>query len=78
MPTPDEQREEIIDVMFPVPCAEGKVVIAQGDVGDNFYIVDSGEYEVFLKQKGDEKARPPPEGRRRAGGALSGRLIRRE
>jgi len=42
-------------VMFPVSCEPGMVVIAQGDVGDNFYIVESGEYEVFLKQTGDEK-----------------------
>jgi len=50
----EEQRTEIIDVMFPVPCEPGKVVIAQGDVGDNFYIVDTGEYEVYLKQAGDK------------------------
>ena len=32
--------------MFEKKCEAGEKVIVQGDVGDNFYVIDSGEYEV--------------------------------
>ena len=32
--------------MFPVNYTAGEVIIQQGDEGDNFYIIDSGEVEV--------------------------------
>lgn len=50
----DEQKNDVVDAMFEVPCTPGKDVIVQGDVGDNFYVADSGEYEVYLKQTGDK------------------------
>lgn len=34
--------------MFMVKHGEGEVIIQQGDEGDNFYIVDSGEVDVYL------------------------------
>ena len=43
----------MIDAMFEVATTSGQSVIKQGDVGDNFYVVESGEYEVYLKQKGE-------------------------
>jgi CRP-like cAMP-binding protein/serine/threonine protein kinase len=49
-----EQMDTVIDAMFEVHTSESQVVIAQGDMGDNFYVVDSGEYSVLLKQKGYE------------------------
>ena len=36
--------------MFQVKHGAGEVIIMQGDEGDNFYIVDSGEVDVSLKK----------------------------
>lgn len=49
----ERQREEVVDAMFEVGSSPGQVMIAQGDLGDNFYVVESGEYAVLLKQKGE-------------------------
>lgn len=46
----DSQRADIVDAMFEVKCAANTDVIIQGDVGDNFYVVDSGEYQAWIKQ----------------------------
>ena len=45
----EEQRSDVIDAMFEVATTSGQSVIKQGDVGDNFYVADSGEYTVHLK-----------------------------
>lgn len=44
----ENERSDIFDAMFPVNAIPGEVVIQQGDEGDNFYIIDSGEVEVFV------------------------------
>ena len=44
-----EQHTAVIDAMFEVTCTAGQDVITQGDVGDNFYVADSGAYTVHLK-----------------------------
>ena len=41
-----QETQDIFDAMFPVLAKEGEMVIKQGDDGDNFYIIDSGEAEV--------------------------------
>merc|ERR1711997_191376 len=33
---------------FPVNAMPGEVIIQQGDEGDNFYIIDTGEVEVYV------------------------------
>lgn len=47
------QRAEVVAAMREVKYQPGQIVIQQGDVGDDFYVVLSGTYNVFLKQKGD-------------------------
>ncbi|TRY68600.1 hypothetical protein TCAL_06935 [Tigriopus californicus] len=42
----ENERSDIFDAMFPVNAIPGEVIIQQGDAGDNFYIIDSGEVEV--------------------------------
>ncbi|KAI1301794.1 cAMP-dependent protein kinase regulatory subunit [Halotydeus destructor] len=42
------ERGDIFDAMFEVVHAKGDTIIQQGDEGDNFYIIDDGEVEVFV------------------------------
>lgn len=47
----DEQKA-IFDAMFPVEKKKGETIIEQGEEGDNFYVIDSGEVSflnTFLK-----------------------------
>ncbi len=37
--------------MFPVKAVAEEIIIQQGDEGDNFYIIDSGEVEVEWKAR---------------------------
>lgn len=45
----EEQLEDLIDEMFEVRLKPDEVIIRQGDDGDNFYVVDSGELYVLYK-----------------------------
>ncbi|GBM54555.1 cAMP-dependent protein kinase regulatory subunit [Araneus ventricosus] len=44
----DTERSDIFDAMFPVVHKAGEIIIQQGDQGDNFYVIDQGEVEVFV------------------------------
>jgi len=44
----ENERSDIFDAMFPVNALPGEVIIEQGDEGDNFYIIDTGEVEVYV------------------------------
>uniref|UniRef100_T1JGV4 Cyclic nucleotide-binding domain-containing protein n=1 Tax=Strigamia maritima TaxID=126957 RepID=T1JGV4_STRMM len=44
----DKEKSDIFDAMFPVVHNAGEVIIQQGDEGDNFYVIDEGEVEVFV------------------------------
>ena len=48
------QSVAVISAMFAVDCAEGQVVIEQDDVGDNFYVIESGEFAVLIRAVGDK------------------------
>eukprot|EP00128_Syssomonas_multiformis_P017629 Colp12_sorted_trinity150504_noHs@7222 len=48
-----EQRQEIYDAMFERHVKSGEVVIRQGDEGDNFYVVDSGAFDVLVSRDGN-------------------------
>jgi len=39
---------DVIDAMFERRAAPGEYVIRQGDDGDNFYVIDSGVYDVII------------------------------
>jgi len=45
------ERCEIFDAMFPAFARPGHEIIKQGEEGDNFYIVDQGEVEIFVDEK---------------------------
>lgn len=44
----EAQAKRIFDAMVRTDAAAGEVIIRQGSPGDNFYIVDSGEYAVTI------------------------------
>jgi hypothetical protein len=39
----DDCKETVVDAVFPVELAAGAVIIAQGDEGDNWYLIREGE-----------------------------------
>lgn len=47
----ETERSDIFDAMFPVHRNPGDVIIQQGDEGDNFYIIDQGEVDIFLNNE---------------------------
>jgi len=49
----EEQREMIYGVMEPINVKKGTWVIKQGTVGDRFYIVDTGKFEVRIVPDGE-------------------------
>ena len=50
----EDQREMIFGVMEPIPVRAGTWVIKQGSVGDRFYIIDDGKFEVRIVADGEE------------------------
>ena len=45
----DEQKKVLFGAMFEKRVKEGDVIIRQGDDGDNFYVIEKGEYDVLIK-----------------------------
>ncbi|KAK3553016.1 hypothetical protein QTP86_031158, partial [Hemibagrus guttatus] len=43
-----DYHSDIFDAMFPVTHIAGETVIQQGDEGDNFYVIDQGEVDVYV------------------------------
>lgn len=44
-----EELEEVSDSFFPVTHEPGAFIIKQGDDGDNYYIIDSGRCEIYVR-----------------------------
>lgn len=51
----DEQLRQVLDAMFEKKVQGGEHVIDQGDDGDNFYVIDSGTFDIFVKIDGADK-----------------------
>ncbi|KAJ1129431.1 hypothetical protein NDU88_007801 [Pleurodeles waltl] len=47
----DNERSDIFDAMFSVIYIAGETVILQGDEGDNFYVIDQGEMDVYVNNE---------------------------
>ncbi|CAB4069104.1 PRKAR [Lepeophtheirus salmonis] len=45
----NEQLGQVLDAMFERSVASGENIIRQGDDGDNFYIIESGIYDIYVK-----------------------------
>ena len=50
----NEQRQDLVDAMQEILVSPGEMVIQQEDEGSDFFVVQSGEYSVLLKQVGEE------------------------
>lgn len=50
-----EQMQDVLDAMFETVVNSGDYVIRQGDDGDNFYVIDSGKYDVYVNVNGEQK-----------------------
>jgi len=50
-----EYRAAVISSMKEVTVAKGETIIKQGDVGDFWYIVDQGSFEVWKTQAGEKE-----------------------
>uniref|UniRef100_A0A3P8UIA0 cAMP-dependent protein kinase type II regulatory subunit n=1 Tax=Cynoglossus semilaevis TaxID=244447 RepID=A0A3P8UIA0_CYNSE len=48
----DEQFSEVLEAMFEVLVKPQEHIIDQGDDGDNFYVIEKGVYEIFVKTDG--------------------------
>ncbi|XP_035715821.1 cAMP-dependent protein kinase type II regulatory subunit isoform X2 [Folsomia candida] len=48
-----EQMQQVLDAMFERRVQAGDFVIKQGDDGDNFYVIESGKYKVYVKMDGE-------------------------
>ncbi|OQR66878.1 cAMP-dependent protein kinase type II regulatory subunit-like [Tropilaelaps mercedesae] len=46
------QMQEVLDAMFERKVGPNEIVIQQGDDGDNFYVIQSGVYNIFVKNSG--------------------------
>ncbi|KAL5015494.1 hypothetical protein ScPMuIL_009764 [Solemya velum] len=46
-----EQMQDVLDAMFERRVQPGIHVIDQGDDGDNFYVIDSGTYDIHVDNK---------------------------
>lgn len=44
----DCEKADIFDAMFPVIHKANESIINQGDEGDNFYVIDEGEVDVYV------------------------------
>lgn len=50
-----EQLNEVLDAMFERKVQPGDHVIDQGDDGDNFYVIDRGVFDIYVKIDGHDK-----------------------
>ncbi|KAJ0069320.1 hypothetical protein NL108_003250, partial [Boleophthalmus pectinirostris] len=50
-----EEMSQVLDAMFEKLCTEGEHIIDQDDDGDNFYVIQSGMFNIFVKVDGAEK-----------------------
>ncbi|XP_018318273.1 cAMP-dependent protein kinase type II regulatory subunit isoform X2 [Mycetomoellerius zeteki] len=45
----EEQMADVLDAMFEKIVQPGEFIIRQGDDGDNFYVIERGKFEVYVK-----------------------------
>ena len=48
-----EQRSAVVDQMYIKSVAANTAVITQGDIGQHFFVVESGRFDIFVKKPND-------------------------
>lgn len=48
----EDERRQVFDAMVEVKFNANDIIIQQGDEGDNFYVVESGECEIWIAKEG--------------------------
>ncbi|XP_074645340.1 cAMP-dependent protein kinase type II regulatory subunit-like isoform X2 [Tubulanus polymorphus] len=51
----NQQMHQVIDAMFERKVTPDEHVIDQGDDGDNFYVIDTGTYDIYVEVDGKPK-----------------------
>lgn len=51
----ENERKEVSEAMYEQHFEPGDVIIQQGDDGDVFYIVDTGECDIYVEKDGEKK-----------------------
>jgi len=49
-----EELTDLVDACEPVEFAANSIVIKQGDIGDEFYIVESGSLDIYFDENGTD------------------------
>ncbi|XP_029039984.1 cAMP-dependent protein kinase type II regulatory subunit isoform X1 [Osmia bicornis bicornis] len=52
----EEQMADVLDAMFEKSVQPGEYIIRQGDDGDNFYVIERGKFEVYVKDQSGAKS----------------------
>jgi len=50
-----DEYTELFNHMFPCHFKQGELIIKQGDQGDNFYVVEDGQCDIFVAKPGDTR-----------------------
>lgn len=53
----NDQMGEVLDAMFERKVTENEYVIKQGNDGDNFYVIESGVYNIYVSSDNDSEPR---------------------
>lgn len=51
----EEQQKVLYNAMFEKCVVEDELIIQQGDDGDNFYIIEKGEYDIYIIDGDNQK-----------------------
>ncbi|PAA86047.1 hypothetical protein BOX15_Mlig008623g1 [Macrostomum lignano] len=50
----EDQMHDVINAMFERRCQPGDRIITQGEDGDNFYVIESGVYDIYVLINGQD------------------------
>jgi CRP-like cAMP-binding protein len=66
-----QQQEKVVDEMWLKTVNTGETIIKQGDLGDYWYVVEQGKFDIFVSRKGSEAVKVASRERGSAFGELA-------